>query len=53
MTRAAILLSLLSAAGLTMLSACNTVEGVGRDLQRAGDAIEDEAEETRDRRDND
>jgi predicted small secreted protein len=32
------------------LSACNTVEGVGRDLERAGDAIQDEAEDTRDRR---
>ena len=50
MKRAAILIPLLSAAGLMTLSACNTVEGVGRDLERAGDAIQDEAEETRDRR---
>jgi predicted small secreted protein len=45
-----VLLPLVSAAGLTLLSACNTVEGVGRDLERAGDAIQDEADDTRDRR---
>jgi predicted small secreted protein len=45
---------LTSVAGVTMLgatlSACNTVEGVGRDIERAGDAIQDEADDTRDRR---
>src|SRR6185436_8774891 len=55
MKRAIVLFSLLiSAAGVTtlsaMLSACNTVEGVGRDIDRAGDAIQDEADDTRDRR---
>ena len=30
-----------------LLSGCNTVEGVGRDLANAGDAIEDEAREQR------
>ena len=49
-----ILVPLLAAAGVTMLSsmvsACNTVEGVGRDIERAGDAIQDEADDTRDRR---
>lgn len=50
MMRASLWLLLVSVAGLTLLSGCNTVEGVGRDLQRAGDAIEDEAEDTRDRR---
>jgi predicted small secreted protein len=44
-----ILLPLISAAGLVLLSGCNTVEGVGRDLERAGDAIQDEADDTRDR----
>ena len=44
------LVPLVSAAGLTLLSGCNTVEGVGRDLERAGDAIQDEADDTRDRR---
>jgi predicted small secreted protein len=53
MKRLSYFLPIVTAAGLAMLSAaCNTVEGVGRDLQRAGDAIEDEAEDTRrDRRD--
>lgn len=27
------------------LTACNTMEGAGKDLEEAGDAIEDEAEE--------
>jgi predicted small secreted protein len=51
MKRSGGLLPMLWVAGVTMLcSGCNTVEGVGRDLERAGDAIQDEAEETRDRR---
>ncbi|WP_119678948.1 entericidin A/B family lipoprotein [Indioceanicola profundi] len=27
-------------ASLALLTACNTVEGIGKDLQRAGEAIE-------------
>jgi entericidin B len=51
MKRATVLLiPLLSAAALTMLSACNTVEGVGRDVERAGNAIQDEADDAQDRR---
>ena len=50
MKRAAVLIPLISAAGLTMLSACNTIEGVGRDVERAGDAIQDEADDAQDRR---
>jgi predicted small secreted protein len=50
MKYAGIFIPLVSAAGLTLLSGCNTVEGVGRDLERAGDAIQDEADDTRDRR---
>jgi predicted small secreted protein len=50
MRLAAIVFPLVSAAGLTLLSACNTVEGVGRDIERAGDAIQDEADDVRDRR---
>jgi entericidin B len=46
----AIVLPLASAAGLALLSACNTVEGVGRDIERAGDALQDEADDVRDRR---
>jgi predicted small secreted protein len=49
---------LLSGAALlvsTLISACNTVEGVGRDIENLGDEIEDEAQEQRreNRRDND
>jgi predicted small secreted protein len=50
MKRAGILVPLACAAALSTLCACNTVEGVGRDLERAGDAIQDEADDTRDRR---
>lgn len=28
-----------------LVSACNTMEGLGRDTQAAGEALEDEAEE--------
>jgi predicted small secreted protein len=45
-----VMLATLTSAGFMMLTGCNTVEGVGRDVQRLGDAIEDEAEETRQRR---
>ena len=45
-----IFIPLVSVAGLTLLSGCNTVEGLGRDLERAGNAIQDEADDTRDRR---
>lgn len=49
MKRLIFLVPLASAAGLSMfaLAGCNTVEGVGRDIERAGDAIQDEAEDTR------
>jgi len=30
------------------LTACNTMEGAGKDIEEAGDAIEDEAEEHND-----
>ncbi len=50
MKYAGILIPLVSAAGAALLSACNTVEGVGRDLERAGDAIQDEADDAQDRR---
>jgi predicted small secreted protein len=50
MKYAGVLVPLLAAAGLTTLCACNTVEGVGRDLERAGDAIQDEADDAQDRR---
>jgi entericidin B len=50
MKRAVFSMPLVLGAALTLLTGCNTVEGVGRDLERAGDAIQDEAEDTRDRR---
>ena len=50
MKYAGIFLPVVSVAGLTLLSGCNTVEGVGRDLERAGHAIQDEADDTRNRR---
>ena len=31
-----------------VLSACNTVEGVGRDVEAAGDSIADTAEDAKD-----
>ncbi|WP_438727814.1 entericidin A/B family lipoprotein [Parasphingorhabdus sp. DH2-15] len=32
---------------LLLLSACNTIEGVGRDIESAGDAIGDAAEDNK------
>lgn len=40
-------LTMLTGAGVT-LSACNTVEGVGRDVEAAGDGIADTAEDAKD-----
>lgn len=40
-----ILLAMISA---TALSACNTVEGAGRDIKGAGDSIEDAAADCKD-----
>jgi predicted small secreted protein len=34
-------------AGLLVLSACNTVEGVGRDVQGAGEVLEEGARKTK------
>ena len=34
--------------GATALAACNTVEGVGEDVQAAGQAVEQTAQETND-----
>lgn len=42
------LLTMLSIVGATAtLTACNTMEGAGKDIQRAGGAIEDKANENR------
>lgn len=37
-------LSLALAASALLVSACNTVEGAGKDLKSAGDAVEDAAD---------
>ncbi|KAA5606294.1 entericidin A/B family lipoprotein [Roseospira marina] len=37
------LLTLFSMLGVLAVAACNTAEGVGEDMQDAGEAIEDEA----------
>lgn len=34
---------------LAALTACNTVEGVGRDIEAGGDAIEDTASDTKEK----
>lgn len=39
------LIALAALAGAAALGACNTMEGVGEDVQSAGEAIEDTAEE--------
>lgn len=41
MNRMKIVLFVLLAACAFTLSACNTVEGVGKDVQKVGDVIED------------
>jgi predicted small secreted protein len=38
------LLGLAMVAGALMVSACNTVEGVGKDVKSAGSAVEDAAD---------
>jgi predicted small secreted protein len=37
------LISLIALTGVLTLCACNTVKGVGQDLQKAGEKIEDAA----------
>jgi predicted small secreted protein len=43
-----ILIAFAALVGATSLAACNTVEGVGEDVQAAGQAVEETAEETHD-----
>ena len=39
--------SIILASGFAMaLAACNTVEGIGRDVEQAGESVQDAAEET-------
>ncbi len=42
MTR--IFFTAIAASAALLISACNTVEGAGRDIQSAGDAVEDAAD---------
>lgn len=42
------LVALMLAAGTFALAACNTVEGAGRDIQQAGEQLEETADETHD-----
>ncbi|HSI57256.1 MAG TPA: entericidin A/B family lipoprotein [Ideonella sp.] len=41
------LLLILATLSLTLLAACNTVEGVGKDISKAGDAIEGAAKKSK------
>ena len=40
-----IALTLLSLFSVSMLSACNTMAGAGKDVQKAGEKVEDKAED--------
>ncbi len=40
-----ILTAILTTAGLLVLAGCNTIEGVGEDLEEAGDEISEESRE--------
>ncbi|MEZ6022822.1 MAG: entericidin A/B family lipoprotein [Hyphomonadaceae bacterium] len=42
------LIALVAMLGAVSLSACNTVEGVGEDVEQAGQAIDQAAEENND-----
>ncbi len=42
------LVALAALMGAVSLTACNTVEGVGQDVERAGEAIEETAQEAND-----
>lgn len=35
------LVTLAAAAGMLILAACNTIEGVGKDIERGGEKIQD------------
>ena len=44
------LLALLGMSSAGMLSACNTVAGAGKDMQKAGEKVEDKAQDCKDGR---
>jgi len=37
------IIAAIAALGITMLGGCNTLQGVGKDVQKAGEKIEDAA----------
>ncbi|UXY15398.1 entericidin A/B family lipoprotein [Chitiniphilus purpureus] len=41
------ILALLSLACLTLLSACNTVQGAGKDIERGGEKLQGAAEDAK------
>ena len=41
-------LALLAAFSLTHLTACNTVAGAGKDMQKVGEKVEDKAQDCKD-----
>jgi predicted small secreted protein len=43
-----IALAWLGALGLSFLAACNTIEGIGQDVEALGEEIEEEADDARD-----
>mgnify|MGYP003576306527 CR=1 FL=1 len=43
-----IVLALLGLFSISMLSACNTMAGAGKDVQKAGEKVEDKAEDCKD-----
>lgn len=48
MTKISPLLAIAALMGIASLGACNTVQGVGEDVQAAGAAVEEAAEEAND-----
>ena len=45
-----LMLALLAVFSAGMLSACNTVAGAGKDMQKAGEKVEDKAQDCKDGR---
>ncbi|MCR6686600.1 entericidin A/B family lipoprotein [Pseudoxanthomonas sp.] len=43
-----IALALLSLFSMSMLSACNTMAGAGKDVQKVGEKVEDKAQDCKD-----
>ncbi|HSC78815.1 MAG TPA: entericidin A/B family lipoprotein [Chitinolyticbacter sp.] len=41
------LIALISLAAFTLLTACNTVHGVGKDIEKGGEKVQDAAEEAK------